>query len=123
MKAIKAVTSMNGVNKVIVAGQVTEAGPKLTYSSEGTPQCRLTLVVEEAGKDGHVYKLFLPVEVFSAHGEWAAQHVNAGDTILVDGKLKWKSWMDKKGEKQGRLAVMAWQVSLLGTPASMVSSN
>jgi single stranded DNA-binding protein len=109
---------MNGINKVILAGHVTEAGPKLTYSPEGTPQCSFTLLLEEAGRDGHVYKLFLPVEVFSTHGEWAAEHLNAGDLILVDGKLKWKTWVDKKGEKQGRLAVMAWQVSLMSTPAA-----
>lgn len=123
METIEAVTSMNGINKVIVAGQVTEAGPKLTYSPEGMPQCRFTLVVEEAGKDGHVYKLFLPVEVFSANGAWAAEHVNAGDTILVDGKLKWKSWLDKQGVKQGKLIVMAWAVSLVGVPSAAVSPN
>jgi single-stranded DNA-binding protein len=112
---------MNGINKVILAGQVADAGLKLSYSSEGTPQYHFTLLLEEAGKDGQVYRLFLPVEVFSTHGQWAAEHLNASDRILVDGKLKWKSWVDKKGEKQGKLMVMAWQVSLLGTPT--LSSN
>ena len=113
---------MNSINKVLLTGQVTDAGPKLTYSSEGTPQCTFTVLVEECGKDGHLFKLFVPVEVFSAHGEWTAEHVNAGDLVLIDGKLRWRSWVDNKGEKQGKLSVMAWQVSLVGPPAAVTTN-
>ncbi len=116
---------MLAINKVIVIGRVTDAGPKLTYSSEGTPQCSFTLLIEEAGKDGaNVFKLFVPIEVFGTHGEWVVEHVNVGDLVCIDGKLRWKSWIDKKGEKQGKLGVMAWQVAHLHHVASSaVSTN
>jgi hypothetical protein len=31
---------------------VTDAGVKLTYLASGSPEAKLTLVVEESGKDG-----------------------------------------------------------------------
>lgn len=101
------------INKVLLDGRVTNEGPKLSYTPEGHPQCALTVLVEEANKEGAMFRLFVPVEIFGAHAEWVAEHVNVGDRVLIDGKLKWKSWLDKQGEKQGRLGVMGWQVSLL----------
>jgi single-stranded DNA-binding protein len=113
---------MHDINKVLLVGQVADAGPKLSYTSEGTPECHLTLLLQETGKSGQVYKLFVPVEVYSAHGEWTAEHVNAGDVVLVDGKLKWKSTIDKQGAKQGRMVILAWQLSLI-TPTPALSTN
>jgi hypothetical protein len=43
--------------------------------------------------------------------------------VLVDGKLQWKSWLDRKGEKQGRLAVLAWKVDKPETPAAVESDE
>ncbi len=111
------------INRVLLVGRVTEAGPKLTYSSDGSPQCIFTLLLEEPAKDGTMFKLFVPVEVFGKQAEPVAEQINAGDTVLIDGKLKWKSWIDKQGEKQGRLGIMAWQVSLVGTTAPAASAN
>jgi single stranded DNA-binding protein len=112
---------MHGINKVIVGGRLTAEGPKLTYSPEGTPQCTFTVRIEEAGKDGATFKVFVPIDVFGAHAEWVAAHVNAGALVLVDGKLKWRSWVDKQGQKQGKLVLMGWQVTLVqpATPAAV----
>jgi single-strand DNA-binding protein len=113
---------MVSLNKVVLCGQVADPSLKLTYSAEGSPQCSFTMRLDEAGKDGQVFKLFIPVEVFSTHAEWVAAHVNAGDLILIDGNLRWQSWVDKKGEKQDKLAVMAWQISLLAVAMPTASS-
>jgi single-strand DNA-binding protein len=109
------------INKVIICGRVTDAGPNLTYGNKGTPQCAFTLMVEEPGRDGAPFKLFVPVEVFGKQAEAVTEQIDAGDVVLVDGKLKWKSWLDKQGQKQGRLGVMAWGVTVV-QPAA-VSAN
>jgi single-strand DNA-binding protein len=83
--------------------------PQLTYSENGTPQCSFTLLVEEKGQE-HTLLLYIPIDLFGNRAEKAAEVVSAGDTVLVDGKLRWRSWFDKKGEKQGKLAVLAWNV-------------
>src|SRR5262245_43182536 len=47
------------INKVIICGRVTDAGPKLTYSSEGNAQYAFTLMVEEPGRDGAPFRTLL----------------------------------------------------------------
>ena len=104
---------MTAINKVLLCGRVVDPGPKLTYTPEGSPQCRFTLCLEEMGKEGQAFKLFVPVLVYNTHAEWLAEHINSDDLVLIDGKLRFHSWIDKQGVKQSKLAVMGWQVSLL----------
>jgi single stranded DNA-binding protein len=99
------------VNRVLVLGRVTDAGPKLTYQASGTPCATFTVILEEVGKNQVVYKLFVPVEVWGTHAEWVSEQVDAGAQVLIDGRLKWRKAVDAQGEKTGKLVVMAWQVS------------
>jgi single-strand DNA-binding protein len=96
------------LNKVVLLGTLPE-DPKLVYSENGTPQCSFTLLVEEKGQE-HTCRLYIPCNIFGDRAEKVAEGISAGDTVLVDGKLRWRSWFDKKGEKQGKLAVLAWGV-------------
>jgi single-strand DNA-binding protein len=107
------------INKVILCGCVTAEGCRLTYTADATPHCSFTLLLEEASKQGHIYKLYIPVDLFGDKAEQTAETINAGDLVLVDGKLQWKSWLDRTGEKHGRLAVLAWKVEKPETPAAV----
>jgi single-stranded DNA-binding protein len=44
------------------------------------------------------------------HAEGTAETFEAGDTVRVEGTLRWRRWVDKKSESQGKLAVLAWSV-------------
>jgi single-stranded DNA-binding protein len=100
------------VNKVIVAGVVT--GLKVTPDHEMKLQTSFTLRYERPYGQGQVSKLFLPPDVLPPKAEAIAEAINDGDVVLVDGSLKWRSWIDKKsGEKQGKLAILAWSVSVI----------
>jgi single-stranded DNA-binding protein len=90
---------MLAINKVILCGRVTEDGCKLTSTSDGTPQCGFSLLVEEPSREGYTSKLYVSVELYGDKAEQAAETINAGDLVLVDGKLRWKSWFDRRGEK------------------------
>jgi single-stranded DNA-binding protein len=99
------------INKVIVAGLVAEL--KVAMDPELKPLTSFTLRYEQPYGQGQVSKLFLPVDVLPSKSEAIAEAINDGDLVLVDGSLKWRSWLDKKGEKQGKLAILAWSVSVL----------
>jgi single-stranded DNA-binding protein len=60
-----------------------------------------------------------PERLLGDKAEQAAETLTAGDLVLVDGKLQWKSWLDRTGEKHGRLAVLAWKVEKPETPAAV----
>jgi single-strand DNA-binding protein len=111
--------AMLTINKVILCGRITADGCRLTYTADATPHCSFTLLLEEASKQGYTYKLYIPVDLFGDKAEQAAELVNPGDLVLVDGKLQWKSWVDKQGEKQGRLVVLAWKLEKPAVPAAV----
>ena len=55
--------------------------------------------------------MYIPVAVVGDKAEQAAEMVNAGDLVLVDGRRCGKSWFDTKGEKQTALVVLAWKMT------------
>jgi single-stranded DNA-binding protein len=94
------------LNKVMLLGSSPEE-PKLTYTENGAPQCSFTLLIAEKGQE-HTFCLYVPCEVFGDRTEKVTEALGLGDTVLVDGTLRWRSWVDKTGEKEGKLAVLAW---------------
>ena len=106
---------MVGFNKVLIAGRVVDHSVQLSYGADGSPQTRLTRMIEEGAPDGKRFQLFIAVECFSKHSEWAAERLSDGDICIVDGKLKFR-----RGDKPG-LVVLAWQVTPISprTPATV----
>jgi single-stranded DNA-binding protein len=52
--------------------------------------------LSEDGKDDRAFRLYVPVEVWGKqHAEWCAETVASGMTVLIDGRLKWKSSVDR----------------------------
>jgi single-stranded DNA-binding protein len=71
----------------------------------------MTLIVEE-GKGEQKFSLYVPIFVYGNGAEVAAEEVNAGDLIAVDGRLSWKSTLKKDGSKLG-LCVSTFAVEIL----------
>jgi single-strand DNA-binding protein len=105
------------LNKVVLLGTLSE-DPKVSWTPAGTAECALTVLLEEPGKDGATFKLWTPVVLYGKAAEAAGETLNKGDLVLIaDAKLCWRSWINKKtGEKEGKLAVMAWSVSKVEAP-------
>lgn len=96
------------LNTVLVVGRVTEQGVKIQWGENGTAETRWTLIIEEANPAGQTFKLFAPCCAYGKTAEAIGEAVNPGDGLYLDGKLKWRSWVGKKGEKQGRLEILVW---------------
>jgi single-stranded DNA-binding protein len=105
---------------VVLTGKVS-ADPKLSYSATATPECRLTLVVEE-GKGEHTFSLFVPIFVYGAGAERVAEDINAGDLIAINDRLSWKSTLKKDGTKLG-LCVTCFSVEVLVKVAEPVAAG
>lgn len=72
------------INRVLPLGKVTDAGPKLTYSEQGKPECLLTQLLTEPSKAGQEFSLFIHVSVYGTGAEQVAEQVDAGDLVSVD---------------------------------------
>jgi single-stranded DNA-binding protein len=99
------------INHVDFTGTVEAPGPKMTYSASAKPETKFTLVVSD-GKGEQTFNLYVPVFVYGAGAERAAEDVDAGDTVAVEGRLSWKSTLKKDGTKLG-LCVSTFGVDVL----------
>lgn len=70
--------------------------------------------MEEPGPAGATFRLFVPCCAYGKTAEAIGDAVNAGDVLFVEGKLKYRSWSDKAGTKQGRLEAMVWTWQKVG---------
>lgn len=104
------------MNRVIVSGTISSYGPKISYTDAGKPQTSFTVVCEEPGREGASYKTFVPVLIVGAKAEDVAETLEAGDTILLEGKLAYKAGKTKDA---GKLIVTGFTVEVLHqTPAT-----
>jgi len=106
------------LNKCVLIGHITMAGPKISWNDKGVATCTFWLRVDEPGKDGAVYSSYLPVELTGKYAGDAAEQLNAGDDVLIDGKLKYKSTGTRDGKKTGTIVVSTWFVTKAPAPTA-----
>jgi single-stranded DNA-binding protein len=99
---LKEGTGMDQVNVVVLTGFL-ERSPVVTETA-----VRFTIRVDETGKDGTTFKVFVPCEAYGRAESW-----EAGAFLAVEGRLKWRSYTDRDGEKKSGLCVFAREVRVL----------
>jgi single-stranded DNA-binding protein len=104
------------LNHVTLIGKVTDAGPKLTYSDNGQPECRWTLAIEDAGAQGKVFTTYIPCSARGKPAETLAEQLEPGQLVCIrDGRLTFRRTL-VQGEQVSQLEGSTWSVSVL-TPA------
>ena len=89
------------LNRIVLIGRLVR-DPDLRYTSSGTPVCNFTLAVERGfkNKNGDKEVDFIDIVAWRKLGETAAQHLNKGRLVAVDGRLQ-----IRKSKKDGRTYV------------------
>jgi single-stranded DNA-binding protein len=99
------------VNVCTLVGRVSQAGPKLSYASSGTPVCSLVVEVDELGPGEKVYTTYLPVRISGRYAEQTSVDLEAGDVVQISGKLKYESLVDAKTQqKTSKLVISSWGI-------------
>jgi hypothetical protein len=96
------------MNCVSLTG-VLAAVPK-AVSDTHTPCVSARVCIEELGKDGQTFRVYVPIECWGQAAVTIGP-LRAGTPIELIGKLKWKSW-HKDGQRQGSLMVSTVQVTV-----------
>lgn len=110
---------MAGYNRVILIGNLLD-DPKLRYTPNTSPVANFRLAVNtrfrsanaEAQKDE---TLFIDVVVFGKQAETCTQYLTKGRQVLVEGRLRIRSWEGKDAQRKYRTEVVAERVQFLGT--------
>ena len=107
------------INRVIVTGNLTR-DPEMRSTSGGMAVCSLRIAVNGSRKDeaGNWVEEpnYFNVTIFGRQGETAAQYLSKGRGVAVDGRLRWREYMDKDNNKREAIEIVADTVQFLSGP-------
>lgn len=105
------------INRVVLTGNLTR-DPELRSTPSGTPVCGLRVACNTRRKDASGEWVDKPnyfdVTIWGRQGENAAQYLEKGRAVAIDGRLEWREWQDKEGNKRQSVDIIADSVQFLG---------
>ncbi|MBD3380338.1 MAG: single-stranded DNA-binding protein [Candidatus Omnitrophica bacterium] len=114
------------LNKVFLMGNLTR-DPELRYVPSGTAVANFTVAVNRQYKDNTGEKKedvsFIRVVVWGKMAEICGEYLSKGRPVLVEGRLKSRSWETPEGQKRSALDVVASNVQFLGGARQDTSSS
>ena len=108
------------INRVILTGNLTK-DPELRSTGSGMAVCSLRIATNTRRKDGQSGEWvdqahYFSVTVFGRQGETAAQYLSKGRGVAVDGRLSWREYEDKQGNKREAVEIIAENLQFLSGP-------
>jgi single-strand DNA-binding protein len=105
------------INRVVLTGNLTR-DPELRSTPSGTAVCGLRVACNTRRKDASGEWVDKPnyfdVTIWGRQGENAAQYLEKGRAVAIDGRLEWREWQDKEGNKRQSVDIIADSVQFLG---------
>ena len=106
------------INRVVLTGNLTH-DPELRSTTGGTSVCSLRIAVNTRRKDGSGNWTDKPnyfdVTVWGAQGENCANYLSKGRPVAIDGRLEWREFTDREGNKRQAVDIIADSVQFLGS--------
>jgi single-strand DNA-binding protein len=108
------------INRVIITGNLTR-DPELRSLSSGMAVCSLRVACNTRRKDNQTGEWvdkpnYFDVTIWGRQGENAAQYLSKGRPVAVDGRLEWREWQDKDGNKRQSVDIIADNIQFLSSP-------
>jgi single-strand DNA-binding protein len=109
----------SNINVVVITGNLTR-DPELRSTPGGTSVCKLRVAVNSRRKDGQTGEWvdkpnYFDVTVWGAQGENCANYLSKGRPVAIEGRLDWREWDDKEGNKRQGVEIIANSVQFLGS--------
>lgn len=105
------------LNYVALIGRVVQ-DPDLRYTPRGTPVCTLRIAVSRRYKDPNTGEWkddanFFNVVAFKRSAELCGDYLKKGSAVLVEGRLRSRSWETNTGERRHTVEIRAFRVQFL----------
>lgn len=106
-----------GYNRVILLGNLAR-DPELKYTPSGQPVTKFTIAVNRTytSRDGaQVDEVdFIPIVVWGKQAESCSQYLTKGRAVLVEGRLRVRSYETQDGQRRRTFEVVALRVQFIG---------
>ena len=106
------------INRVIITGNLTR-DPDLSALGSGTSVCSLRIACNGRRRNPETQAWedqpnYFDVTVWGAQGENCKKYLSKGRPVAIDGRLRWREWTDKEGNKRQGVDIIAESVQFLG---------
>ena len=107
---------MASLNKVFLIGNLTR-DPELRFTPSGTAVANIGIAVNNRYQDSSGNWVdepnYFTVVAWGRQAELSNEHLRKGSPILVEGRLRWRSWEAPDGQKRSVVEVVANRVQFL----------
>jgi single-strand DNA-binding protein len=108
----------SNINVVVLTGNLTR-DPETRSTGSGQTVCSLRLACNGRRRNPQTEQWedvpnYFDVSVWGPQGENCQRYLSKGRGIAVDGRLQWREWTDKDGNKRQSVDVVANSVQFLG---------
>lgn len=115
------------LNYVALIGRVVQ-DPDLRYTPKGTPVCNFRIAVSRRYKDPNTGEWkddasFFNVVAFKRSAELCGDYLKKGSAVLVEGRLRSRSWETNTGERRSTVEITAFRVQFLDKVLPVVEAE
>lgn len=106
------------INRVVLTGNLTR-DPELRSLPNGNSVCSLRLACNGRRKNNQTDQWedvpnYFDITVWGAQGENCHRYLSKGRPVAIDGRLQWREFTDKEGNKRQAVDIVAESVQFLG---------
>jgi single-strand DNA-binding protein len=106
------------INRVIITGNLTRDPELRALPNGGQSVCSLRVACNGRRRNSEGQwedaPNYFDVTVWGQQGENCARYLSKGRGVAVDGRLQWREWQDKSGQKRQSVDIIAETVQFLG---------
>jgi single-strand DNA-binding protein len=108
------------INRVIITGNLTRDPELRALGSSGTNVCSLRIACNGRRRNQQTQQWedepnYFDVTVWGAQGENCSRYLRKGRGVAIDGRLRWREWTSKEGEKRQGVEIVAETVQFLSS--------
>lgn len=105
------------LNYVVLMGRLTQ-DPDLRYTPKGNPVCNMRIAVSRRFRDKESGEIkeeasFFNVVAFKRQAELAGDYLKKGSAVLIEGRLRSRSWETDAGEKRYTVEILTYRIQFL----------
>jgi single-strand DNA-binding protein len=106
------------INRVIITGNLTRDPEQRSLPGSGTNVTSLRVACNGRRKNNQTQQWedkpnYFDVTIWGAAGDNAARYLSKGRGVAIDGRLDWREWTDKEGNKRQTIEIVADTVQFL----------
>lgn len=108
---------MAGINKVILIGNLG-ADPEIRHLPSGSAVANFSLATSESYTNKNGEKVtqteWHRIELWDTQAKLAEQYLKKGQTVYIEGKLRYETWQDQEGNNRTTTKIRGLSMQFLG---------